>query len=314
MATINSVLGPIDTADLGFTLSHEHLLVDPYGYFSDYPELFGPNARERIINDLIRAKEAGIDTVVDATTCDLGRDIELLREASFKSKVNIIATTGWHLNIPYFFARISADKMAEWFVREIEEGIAGTDIKAGVLKGASDIYGVTPETELILRILARANIKTGVPIALHSFPRGQVGRQQVAILMEEGVNLKRVKIDHSNDTTDVGYLVWLLEQGVYLGLDRYPGEDVSPLDRTITLKALIDAGYAEHLCLSHDLLMSHIQVDSPEVTEQERQGINPHGLLYVKNEVIPKLQEMGVPSEVLQGLCVNGPRNFFEGR
>ncbi len=57
---------------------------------------------------------------------------------------------------------------------------------------------------------------------VHSYSPCQVGKQQLAILKEEGVDLRRVKMDHFNDTTDVEYLIWLLEQGCYLGLDRYP--------------------------------------------------------------------------------------------
>ena len=313
MAKVNSVCGPIDTANLGFTLAHEHILVDQMGYFRDYPELFGDNVFERIVNDLKKAKKAGIDTVVDATTVDLGRDVNLLYEASHSSGVNIIACTGWWLNVPDFFISLSPDRIAGWFIREIEQGISGTDIKAGILKSASDVYGVTPGTELILRAVAKAHLQTGVPIELHSYPRGQVGRQQLAVLKDEGVDPRNVKLDHSNDTTDVGYLTWIMEQGCYLGMDRYPGENVSPLDRTITMKALIDAGYAERICPSHDWLMSYIQTASPEIAEAERLRANPHGLLYLKNVVFPKLREIGVSEAIMDSLCVDGPRNFFEG-
>ena len=313
MAKVNSVCGPIDTANLGFTLAHEHILVDQMGFFRDYPELFGDNVFERIVNDLKEAKKAGIDTVVDATTVDLGRDVKLLHKASHSSGVNIIACTGWWLNVPDFFTSLSPDRIAGWFIREIEQGISGTDIKAGILKSASDVYGVTPGTELILRAVAKAHLQTGVPIELHSYPLGQVGRQQLAVLKDEGVDPRSVKLDHSNDTTDVGYLTWIMEQGCYLGMDRYPGENVSPLDRTITMKALIDAGYAGRICPSHDFLMSYIQTASPEIAEAERLRANPHGLLYLKNVVFPKLRELGVSETVMDDLCVDGPRNFFEG-
>jgi predicted metal-dependent phosphotriesterase family hydrolase len=37
------------------------------------------------------------------------------------------------------------------------------------------------------------------------------------------VDLNPVYIGHSNDDTDLGYLLGLLEKGVWLGMDRYPG-------------------------------------------------------------------------------------------
>ena len=313
MTTINSVLGSLDTANLGFTLMHEHLIVASAGIPQNYTELLGASFMERIVNGLTQAKEGGIDTVVDATTLDLGRDVTVLAEASRRTGVNIIACTGWWLDMPRFLAGVSADQFAQLFIREIEEGIADTDIKAGILKAASDILGVTQGEEAVLRGVARAHLKTNVPIMLHSYSPGQVGRQQLAILKEEGVNLRRVKMDHSNDTTDVEYLTWLLEQGCYLGLDRYPGRNASPLARTKTMKALLDAGYAERLLPSHDWSLVQVMAEAPLISPEEREERNPYGYLYMKKVVFLQLQEMGVSEAVLNSLCVDGPRNFFEG-
>jgi phosphotriesterase-related protein len=313
MTVINSVLGPLDTKDIGFTLMHEHLIVAPAGVYRDYPELLGSNLVERVVEGLKEAKEGGIDTIVDATTLDLGRDIELMAEASRRSGVNIIACSGWWLDYPRFFQGVSAEQLEELFLREVEEGISGTNIKAGILKSAADITGVTSNEETVLRAVARAHLKTGVPIMVHSYSPGQVGRQQLAVLREEGVDLKRVKLDHSNDTTDVEYLTWLMEQGCYLGLDRYPGMITSSLSRTKTMKALIDAGYADRLCPSHDGTVLRVLAANPIITEEERLKRNPHGYLYMKKVVFPNLREMGVAEEILNSLCVVGPRNFFEG-
>ncbi|MBW2092582.1 MAG: aryldialkylphosphatase, partial [Deltaproteobacteria bacterium] len=116
MAVINSVLGPLDTSRLGYTLTHEHILVCPPGGYLDYPEILGPDPLKRVVKTLKEAKEAGVDTIVDATTLDLGRDIRLLAEASRQSGVNIIACTGWWLEFPRFFEGVSADQLAEMFI------------------------------------------------------------------------------------------------------------------------------------------------------------------------------------------------------
>jgi len=313
MTTINSVLGPLDTAELGFTLMHEHVMCGFAGVLPNYPELLGDNMMEVAVDDLKKAKAGGVDTIVDATTLDLGRDINLLAEASRRSGVNIVACSGWWLDVPPFFAGIAPDQLADLFTREVEEGISGTGIKAGILKSASDLMGVTPEQEVVLRAVGRAHLRTGVPVMLHSYSPGQVGKQQLEILKEEGVDLRRVKMDHSNDTTDVEYLAWLLEQGCYLGMDRYPGRNVSPLARTKTMKALIDMGYADRICPSHDRLVLRVMADNPMISEEERLRINPHGFLYVKEVAFQQLREMGVSEDIVSTLCVNGPRNFFEG-
>ena len=304
MTTINSVLGPLDTANLGFTLMHEHIVVASTGIPQDYPELRGAGFMERVINGFNQAKEGGIDTVGDATTYDLGRDVRILAEASRSTGVNIIACTGGYLDTPRFLTTVSVDQYAALFVREIQEGIAGTDIKAGILKSASDLQGVTPGQEIILRAVARAHRQTSVPIMIHSYPTGQVGRRQLAILQEEGVDLRRVKVDHSNDTTDIEYLTWLLEQGCYLGLDRYPGWNVSPQARTNTMKALIDAGYTDRLLPSHDWSLASIRGEDSPIPREFVENRNPHGYLYMKKVVFPQLREMGVPETTLDRLCV----------
>jgi len=316
MTKVNTVLGPISTKNLGFTLMHEHLIVGFHGAIREFPELFVPNVLEYVVAGLKRTKAGGVDTVVDMTTVDLGRDVDFIKEASKRSGVNIVACTGWWLDVPRFIngstGSVNAVRMADSFAREIEDGIGDTGIKAGIIKAASDVDGVTPPLEMMLRAAAKAHLKTGVPIAIHSYHPGQVARQQIEILKDEGVNLKHVKVDHANDTTDVEYLTWMLELGCYLGLDRYPGRNTSSMSRTKTMKALIDAGYVDKLCPSHDCSMGYI-LPLGKTTDEYEVG-NPHRYLYIKRVVLKELKEMGVPAAKINRLCVTGPRNFFEGK
>ena len=315
--TINSVCGPIDGTQLGFTLMHEHVMVCASGLLDSYPDLLGENREERAIAALKRAKDQGIDTMVDATTFDLGRKPELLRTVSAASGINLINVTGWWLDVPRFMWGVGPNQMAREFVRDLEEGFRGTDIKAGMLKCAADFEGVTAPLEVMARAVARAHNETGVPIMVHSYPTGQVARRQIQIFKEEGVDLTRVKIDHSNDTTDTEYLKWILDQGCYLGLDRYPGRFVSPHMRTVTLKRLIDDGYGDRLCPSHDCICLHIHKENPDGSipdEHEFQRMNPEQYLYIHRFVIPDLQEMGTGDADIQRLFVDNPRSFLTGQ
>ena len=313
---INTVSGPISEDQLGFTLMHEHLLVAASGLYDSYPDLLGPDREARAIESLKLARAAGIDTLVDATTFDLGRKPELLRTASRASGVNIINVTGWWLDVPRFLRGVSADQMAAEFIRDVEEGFRGTDIRAGILKCAADFEGVTPELEVMARAVARTHRQTGLPIMVHSYPTGQVARRQIRIFREEGVDLTRVKIDHSNDTTDLEYLEWILEQGCYLGLDRYPGRLVSPQMRTITLKHLLDLGYVDRLCPSHDCICLHIHKadrSGKVPAEHEFQRHNPDQYLYIHRQVIPHLKELGATDGDVKTLFIDNPRRFFAG-
>ena len=316
MTQINSVLGPIDSSDLGFTLMHEHVMVAASGLSKSYPDLLGPNREERAIACLKKAKAAGINTLLDATTFDLGRDPELLRHVAFESGVNLINVTGWWLDVPRFMLGVGANQMADEFIRDINEGFRGTDIRAGMLKCAADFEGVTPPLETMARAVARAHLQTGVPIMVHSYPTGHVAKRQIEIFREEGVDLTRVKIDHSNDTTDTDYLKWILDQGCFLGLDRYPGRLVSPHMRTVTLKRLMDMGYGERLCPSHDCICLHIhneQADGSIPAEHAFTASNPDQYLYMHRHVIPELLQMGATKADIDMLFIDNPKRLFEG-
>ena len=102
MTIINSVLGKIDSKDLGFTLMHEHVMEAASGLSTHYPDLLGPNREQRAIECLKTAKANGIDTRLDATTFNLGRDPALLKTVAAASGVNLINVTGWWLDVPRF--------------------------------------------------------------------------------------------------------------------------------------------------------------------------------------------------------------------
>ena len=104
MATINSVLGPLDTSDIGYTLSHEHVVVSSAGIQYVYPEFIDREGSiSKGIADLKTAYDEGLRTIVDVTTLDLGRDIRMLEQVSRESGVNIICATGTWRDIPRVF-------------------------------------------------------------------------------------------------------------------------------------------------------------------------------------------------------------------
>ena len=316
MATINSVLGPMDTADLGFTLSHEHVIVTSAGIQYVYPEFIDRDGTiERGIASLSEAYSEGLRTIIDVSTIDLGRDIRLLEEVSRESGVNIICATGTWRDIPRVFWTASPDVVAGLYRREIEVGIENTGIKAGIIKVANDMGGVTDEGEIILRAAARAQAATDVPISTHTWAPERVGEQQVAIFEDEGIDLNRVYVGHSNDTTDTEYLTGLLERGVWIGLDRYPGRqtELTPdwEGRTQTAWRLIEAGWGHRIMLGHDWSVT-LSIASAEMQEQ-RQRYNPDGYLFITRRVIPRLKELGATDADIENIFVNNPRRFFNG-
>ncbi len=207
MPTVETVLGPIDSASLGATLSHEHVLVAMGEDNHHYPWRFDWGAtRATAIRELAEAKAGGIDTIIDLTTPDLGRDVEYVRDVAEASEMNVVVATGIWRDVPRSFWMRDIDEIADIFVREIEVGIGNTNIKAGAIKVANDMGGVTPEGERVLRGAARACKRTGCPISTHQWAPEEVGRRQVEVFLEEGAPMDRVAIGHSAESTDVEFL------------------------------------------------------------------------------------------------------------
>lgn len=317
MATISTVLGPMDTADMGFTLAHEHVLdMTCAGVQYAYPELIDREGTiEQAVATLREGHSNGLRTIVDVTTMDLGRDIRLMEQVSRESGVNIVCATGIWRDIPRIFWNSDPDSVARLFVREIEDGIEGTGIKAGVIKVANDIGGVTPEGEIILRAAARTHKATGVPLSTHTWAPERVGDQQIRVFEEEGVDLNRVYIGHSNDSRDVEYLVGIIEKGAWLGLDRLPGgrHPATPKweERTEIVKRLIDLGYADRIMLSHD--WSETILKFSRRAQDAREEANPDGYHFIQRRVLPRLRELGVSEQAIDQIMVDNPRRFFEG-
>jgi phosphotriesterase-related protein len=309
MPTVETVLGPIEASELGFTLSHEHVLLFAEARY--YPWRFDREATsQRAIDELSEARAGGVESIIDLTTPDLGRDVAAVAEVARATGVNIVAATGIWRVIPHFFWDRDPDAIADIFVREIETGIDDTDIKAGAIKVANDAEGVTPHAERILRGAARACNRTGTPISTHHWAPLEVGRRQVEVFQEEGVQMDRVCIGHSADTTDVDYLEDLLNAGVYLSMDRYPGSGERPNweQRNATVQALVERGWTSRLMLGHDYAPRPVVRDAPPVPRDE-----PTRYLHLTTTAIPALLKSGVSEEAIHEMTHEVPRRFLTG-
>jgi phosphotriesterase-related protein len=312
MPTINTATGPVDTASLGFTLMHEHIYVLSEGVVASFPHLWNREERiEQASAALAEAKAHGVSTIVDLTVLGLGRDVTLAAEVSRRSGVNVIVATGLYTydELPHYFNYRDIDHMADLFVHDIEKGIQGTDIRAGILKVATDEKGVTQGVEKVLRAVARAHRRTGVPISTHTHAATERGLDQQRIFKEEGVDLSRVVIGHSGDTEDLTYLEKLIAAGSYIGMDRFGIDMYMPTDKRVaTIAKLCERGRANNIVLSHDT-SCYIDWFPPELLKPSTP--NWH-FLHIPDDVIPALAAAGVSEGQVRAMTVDNPRRIFE--
>ncbi|HZM90431.1 MAG TPA: phosphotriesterase-related protein [Blastocatellia bacterium] len=320
MALVNTVRAPIDTSGLGLTLMHEHVFVLSTEIMQNFPESWG-DEEKRVDNAVARLNElkaAGVDSIVDLTVIGLGRYIPRIQRIAAQTELNIIVATGVYTynDVPMYFhyqgpgTELGGPEfMTDMFVRDIEEGIADTGVKAAILKCATDVQSVTPGVERVLRAVAHAHRQTGVPISTHTHARTERGLEQQRIFQEEGVDLSRVIIGHSGDTTDIQYLEKLISNGSYLGMDRF-GIDVllSFEDRVNTVARMCERGHAEKMVLSQD---ASCFIDA--LPEAALPAILPNWhYLHIQNDVVPALKKRGISDEQITTMLVDNPRDIFE--
>lgn len=316
---VQTVRGAVEAAELGVTLMHEHVFVLNTEIIANYPE--GWNEEERIADAVAKLEELrsrGVDTIVDPTVVGLGRYIPRIQRVAGETGLNLVVATGLYIynELPFYFhfrgpgtPLEGPEIMVDMFVKDITEGIAGTGVKAAILKCATEQEGLTPAVERVLRAVAQAHRRTGVPITTHTHAATHRGRDQQRIFREEGVDLSRVIIGHCGDSTDIDYLEELLGNGSYIGMDRF-GVDVilSTEQRIGTVAELCKRGHANKMVLSHDA-SCFIDWFDPAFKE----AMMPNWkYTHIHDDVLPALRERGVTDAQIRQMLVENPRRIFE--
>ena len=316
---VETARGPLDTSQLGTTLMHEHIFVLSTEIQQNYPGQW--NEDERIADaaaKLNALKNRGVDTLVDLTVVGLGRDVARIQRLAQKTTLQIVVATGLYTynDLPLYFHFRGPDTlfggpetMVDMFVRDITEGIAGTGVKAAMLKCATEAAGLTPGVERVLRAVAVAHRRTGVPITAHSHSATYRGRDQQRVFREEGVDLRRVVIAHAGDSTDLAYLRELMDNGSTIGMDRFGIEVMLPFeDRVKTVAQLCSEGYADRMVLSHDA-SCFLDVFDEEACARL---LPKWSYTHIFDDVLPALRQRGVREEQVRQMLVDNPRRIFE--
>ncbi len=316
--TVPSVRGPVPVTELGVTLMHEHVFVLSSEFVQNDSRLFD---EERRVDDAVRrlslAVDRGVRTLVDLTALGQGRYVPRVARVAAQVDLNILVATGVYTfhdePFHYFFrgpGRLfdGPDPMTETFVREIVDGIDDTGIRPAMLKCATENAELSPGVDRVLRAVAQAHRQTGVPISTHSNAMVRNGLEQQRVFAEEGVDLSRVVIGHSGDSSDLDYLRGLMDAGSSIGMDRFGMDIITPHDERVRIVAELAAqGYADQMVLSHDCPCF---IDF--FTEQQRHDAMPDwDYTHLHDRVLPALRARGVTGEQLTTMLVDNPRRIL---
>jgi phosphotriesterase-related protein len=324
MDTVETARGPVNAGKIGAALMHEHIFIRNPELEQNYRNAYWDDDKciALACDQLKQLKERGIDTIVDLTVLGLGPDIRLIQRLSDRLDIdfNIIVATGYYTYrdvAPYFRMhgpgrRVDVPEPLEAMFRtDILTGIGGTNIKAALIKIATDEYGFTADVERVFAAAARVHLETGVPITTHTNAKKRGGLDQQAFLKQHGVDLSNVIIGHCGDSNDVDYLRAMMDQGSIIGMDRFGNDSYnSPENRINTVATMCGLGYADRMILSHDASVFSINTEP-----QFRREVFPNWHYnYVSDTVIPALEKRGVTKAQVRQMMIENPKRILVPR
>jgi phosphotriesterase-related protein len=312
METVMTVTGPVPADALGPTLMHEHVFLDLTRDVAGRNSLL--NDPELAYRELMRYREAGGVTVVDQTTGGLrGHDHDLLpvkhalavRDIARRTGLRIVLGAGWYRE-PYYERRLwrmRTDEIAEELVRDVTTGIDGTDVRAGLLgEIGAHFTWISPVEERVFRAVARAHRRTGVTIATHAL-NSPVGLDQLDVLEEEGVDLRRVVVGHCQSWPDHAYHAAIARRGAFVSFDRLGVTNAYEHERMVGLVLdMVRAGLGPHLLFSQDVCWRSDYV-----------AYGGRGYAYVLTGLRDELLALGVSDEQFREITVENPRRALAG-
>ncbi len=348
-AVVRTVDGDIDAADLGPTSMHEHVLSTFMVWLEDLegsPSVPGPVDPEAkvampllgtlhrnpfllrdnlILDDVDLAiaevqefKDAGGSCLVDVSSIGIRMDLAGVQQVSRETRVHIVQGTSFYLedSLPPWVFEASVDELADIIVRDIEEGIEDTGIRAGII-GEVGTMKLTELEVRVLRASARAQLATGAAISLHTHPHFRFGEETVALLIEEGVPVDRIIVGHMDENLvtfepGLAYLDYhyrLADLGVWLQYDTFGAECYydstgmrEPLDseRACAVAAVSARGHLDQLLLGQDVWL-----------KQSLKSFGGQGYSHLLTAVPVMLRHFGLTDEQIRTMMVDNPRRVL---
>lgn len=313
--TIHTVLGEIKPDDIGNILTHEHIICCCDAMKLQFGNKWFDTEKvvESAVSLLKQAKEeCNINTLIDATPINLGRDIEILKRVSDKSGVNIVVSTGLYHTEDNFINGKSEEYLSELFIEECREGILDSGIKPQLIKCATGAEGITRLNNKLLNIFSNVQKKTGLPLYAHCVHSTLCATKQLEIFRQNKVDIKRVVIGHCSDISDMEYLLEIAESGCYMGFDRiYPQ---SYKAQAVIIKNIIDRGFEDSILLSHDYFAFSDSVNMSWSEFEANPQRNGRDYTTVHKNLIPELRSLGVSEEALNKIMLKNPLDLLFDR
>lgn len=342
MSAVRTVLGEIDSEQLGFTLTHEHLLNDVTSWSHrscstgwDPDDLAARTVGEDILWDLKHDPFGNLDncrlddlelavaevqrfaalgggTIIETTSLGIGRDLRGLAEISRRTGVHIVAGTGYYLESSHSadIAGLDVDTLAQRLLDDLAIGEEG--IRPGIIGEIGVSADFTDAEHRSLRAACIAQRATGLPLQIHLPGWFRLANGVLDVAAEFDVDPSKIVLCHMGPSgADLAYQEALLRRGVYVQYDMI-GMEVFYADQGVQcpsdeqnaawLARLCERGHSNRLLMSQDIFLKSL--------------LRAHGgpgYSHIPQYFLPRLRALGLDEQTITQLTVDNPRALFTG-
>lgn len=302
---VMTVTGLVSSLDIGYSLIHEHILVDFIGADQYDPKKWNrEDVIKKVLPYLNQLKAAGCKTLVECTPEYLGRDVLLLQQLSTLSGLNIITNTGYYggsVNkfLPAHAFTETEHQLADRWIKEHQEGIAGTGIRPGFIKISVNDAALSDISKKLVRAAAHCHLQTGLTIASHTGP-AIPAFEEIEILKQLGVAPDAFIWVHAQNEKDWNQFKLAAKKGAWVSLDAIRDENIKTyVDMLAFLK--------KEKCL-HRVLVSH---DAGWYEPDKPDGGKIRGYTTLFEKLIPALNQKIFKEEDIDQLIKHNPAEAF---
>lgn len=339
---IQTVTGIIKPLALGKTSTHEHIFIDFSCMFTKPAEAseqfkanqplqmdnlgwikYDPfrnidnlelNNESVAVNEILKYKAVGGDSIVDATTLGIGRDPQALAKVSRLTGINIITGAGYYVDSvhPENMAELTVSQLENQIISEIKTGIGTTGIKAGIIGEIGCSWPLTKNESNVLQAAAKAQQHTGAAILIHPGRNEKSPFEILDILSKSGADVSRVIMGHIERTIqDIKLVDKLAKSGCYLEYDLfgweisyYPLSDeinmVNDSQRINYISNLIGLGHENKIVIAQDIFSKH-----------RLASYGGHGYGHIIENILPRMAKSGITPDVINKIIIDNPSTIL---
>lgn len=298
---IRTILNDIEKDKFGNVMCHEHFIIDLNRVRHDGISMI--ETVEEVVPEIKLMMDLGVNSAIEVSTIDLGRDVIKLKEISEKTGLNIVCSTGYYLSDyhPEWLNESTVEDIANIYVKELTEGIDNTGIKAGIIAEiASSPKEFVGNEKKILEAAGLAAVRTGSAVSTHT--SRFTALETIEILLNYGMNPDKIIVGHQDLIDDSQYHLSLLEKGVNIAFDtcgkiNYMADEI----RAKNMYTIIKNGYGDHILVSDDVSRRTYFVQNGGV-----------GYCAAYQTVLPLLRKMGATDEDILRITTLNPARILD--